>query len=299
VTEYENAERGLPVGLVYAEGRDMLRDRAVAISRTQMFAPRRVTPLYERFASELARIHPLHLLTTNVDDLIERNLPTLTVVERSDLERCTYLLQVKQSFVCKLHGSVSSIESVVFAHEEYESLIMDTKYVRLLANLTSLAAVVFLGYGLADGHVLQALADNAELKTVFGDGPHFAVVAERPAVLPESCRTITYRPSVHRDHREAIRVLGEILDAAQQHVESPAPTAVVREEGMLSAFFLADFYPPGRSLTGVTLGTVSRTGDTGETIVGCGFTDRELGTQTSTAVHDWSAPILCTRCYES
>jgi len=42
VTEYENAALGLPVGLVYAEGKDMLHDRAVAIARTQMFAPRRV-----------------------------------------------------------------------------------------------------------------------------------------------------------------------------------------------------------------------------------------------------------------
>jgi len=40
VTARENAERDLPVGLVYAEGRDMMHDRAVAISRTQMFAPR-------------------------------------------------------------------------------------------------------------------------------------------------------------------------------------------------------------------------------------------------------------------
>jgi 3-phenylpropionate/cinnamic acid dioxygenase small subunit len=45
VTEFENAEHDLPVGLVYAEGRDMLRDRAVAISRTQMFAPRRMLHL--------------------------------------------------------------------------------------------------------------------------------------------------------------------------------------------------------------------------------------------------------------
>lgn len=42
VTEFENAARGLPVGLVYAEGRDMLHDRAVAIARTQMFAPRQI-----------------------------------------------------------------------------------------------------------------------------------------------------------------------------------------------------------------------------------------------------------------
>lgn len=40
VTARENAELGLPVGLVYSEGRAMMHDRAIAISRTQMFAPR-------------------------------------------------------------------------------------------------------------------------------------------------------------------------------------------------------------------------------------------------------------------
>ena len=40
VTSRENVELGLPVGLVYAEGRAMMHDRAAAISRTQMFAPR-------------------------------------------------------------------------------------------------------------------------------------------------------------------------------------------------------------------------------------------------------------------
>ncbi|QHI99692.1 ring-hydroxylating dioxygenase subunit beta [Xylophilus rhododendri] len=40
ITARENAELNLPVGLVYAEGRDMMIDRAIAIGRTQMFAPR-------------------------------------------------------------------------------------------------------------------------------------------------------------------------------------------------------------------------------------------------------------------
>lgn len=40
ITARENADQGLPVGLVYCEGRAMMQDRAVAISRTQMFAPR-------------------------------------------------------------------------------------------------------------------------------------------------------------------------------------------------------------------------------------------------------------------
>ncbi len=40
LTSRENADANLPVGLVYAEGRAMLQDRAIAVSRTQMFAPR-------------------------------------------------------------------------------------------------------------------------------------------------------------------------------------------------------------------------------------------------------------------
>ncbi len=42
ITSRENANLGLPVGLVYAEGRDMLHDRALTIERSMMFAPRHV-----------------------------------------------------------------------------------------------------------------------------------------------------------------------------------------------------------------------------------------------------------------
>lgn len=40
VTGRENADAGLPVGLVYCDGRGMLRDRAKAVAETQMYAPR-------------------------------------------------------------------------------------------------------------------------------------------------------------------------------------------------------------------------------------------------------------------
>ncbi len=40
VTARENVESGLRVGLVYAEGRGMIRDRAFSVKHTQMFAPR-------------------------------------------------------------------------------------------------------------------------------------------------------------------------------------------------------------------------------------------------------------------
>ena len=40
VLSRENADAGLPVGLIYCEGRGMIRDRAFALEKTAMFAPR-------------------------------------------------------------------------------------------------------------------------------------------------------------------------------------------------------------------------------------------------------------------
>jgi anthranilate 1,2-dioxygenase small subunit len=40
ITGRENADAGLPAALVYCEGMNMLRDRALAIATTTMFAPR-------------------------------------------------------------------------------------------------------------------------------------------------------------------------------------------------------------------------------------------------------------------
>ena len=40
VLSRENADRNLPVGLIYCENRGMIRDRAFALKETAMFAPR-------------------------------------------------------------------------------------------------------------------------------------------------------------------------------------------------------------------------------------------------------------------
>ena len=40
ITARENADEGLPVGLVYADSKAMIRDRAFAVKHTQMYAPR-------------------------------------------------------------------------------------------------------------------------------------------------------------------------------------------------------------------------------------------------------------------
>jgi anthranilate 1,2-dioxygenase small subunit len=40
ITARENADAGLPAGIVYCEGKGMLKDRAFAIANTAMYAPR-------------------------------------------------------------------------------------------------------------------------------------------------------------------------------------------------------------------------------------------------------------------
>jgi anthranilate 1,2-dioxygenase small subunit len=63
ITSRENAELGLPVGLVYCEGRAMMEDRAVAIAKTQMFAPR----------------YMIHILgPTRIEDEIEEGILSRT-----------------------------------------------------------------------------------------------------------------------------------------------------------------------------------------------------------------------------
>lgn len=40
IVSRENYDHGLPVGLVYCEGKNMMKDRAMAIAKTSMFGPR-------------------------------------------------------------------------------------------------------------------------------------------------------------------------------------------------------------------------------------------------------------------
>ena len=66
-------------------------------------------------------------------------------------------MQQKQSFICKLHGSISSIENTVFTTEDYLELERDASYLSLMEHIFADAVVVFIGYGLKDEYVLTAL----------------------------------------------------------------------------------------------------------------------------------------------
>jgi anthranilate 1,2-dioxygenase small subunit len=81
ITARENADAGMLVGLVYAEGRGMLQDRAVSIARTQMFAPRtnlhltgNVRVLAQKDDGEFSAQSTFMLLQTLVDGVTTLHL---------------------------------------------------------------------------------------------------------------------------------------------------------------------------------------------------------------------------------
>ena len=79
----------------------------------QSFGAPRPTPVFDRLILLLSSVSPLFLLTTNVDEALEKRLPYITI-QRSDIERVPELISARTSFVGKLHGTVSSVETTVF-----------------------------------------------------------------------------------------------------------------------------------------------------------------------------------------
>ena len=73
ITSRENALLDMPVGLVYCEGLDMIRDRALAVAHSQMFAPRHMlhvlglTRVVEEAGGAIVAQTPFILLQTLVE----------------------------------------------------------------------------------------------------------------------------------------------------------------------------------------------------------------------------------------
>jgi hypothetical protein len=252
------------------------------------FKTKSPTPVYERFIQSLDSIKPHHVITTNVDELLENSLPAITTIQRSNLERCIDLIQEQQSFVCKIHGSVSSVETTIFTSDEYGSLTSDDKYLELLKFIFTQTTVVFIGYGLADDYVLRQLFGSAELRNIFGNGPHFAI-APHNVTLPETVKPIRYIPQPQKDHRSAIQVVEEIRTQRNMSAKNIPATCETKPEQLISAHLLSHIYPPGEHRNT----TIFKLQGNAKMVMGNGLTDNEIPHHFSTAMHDLMVGLLC------
>lgn len=256
---------------------------------TNFLSPKSVTPVYSRFLDNLRAISPLYIITTNVDEMLENNLEGITTVQNADLERCLSLLEKEQSFICKLHGSTSTIESMIFTTDDYKSLTENEGYLELLRYIFTQCSIVFIGFGLGDAYLNNLLRQVEKVKIVFGNGPHFAIVpSERE--IPEFIKPVRYVPLPHKDHRSAIQVIDEIRIAKSSPEINVLGNFKVSEPSLLkSAHLISDILAPGTTRTSESANLSSG----GATIIGNGLTTEELPTTITTSMHDLLVGLLC------
>lgn len=254
---------------------------------TDELSIRPATPLFERFCSAISRLTPIHVLTTNVDEMLEKHIEA-SLIERDDLSRARSCLLSKQPFICKLHGSISDIKSVVFSTADYNLLEKDESYLSQLAGLIAISHSIFVGYGLRDEYLVKLLQKNIKDAKAFGDGPHYAILTtERDAFL-ESVKVIKYAAVPHIDHRDSIQIL------EQYHASKVKTDIQPSVQAFRSSHLLFHILPPGTYTSSQRLGLTSgETGRTLEAVVGTGFTNEELPDNRSTAIHDIIVGLLC------
>lgn len=257
------------------------------------FGPKRSNSVYLRFTNTLRKLSTISIITTNVDEALEHNLPDHETVQRSDIERVSQLLYSRTPFICKLHGSASSVETMVFSAKDYEAIQQNYSYVEAVKSIFSNATVLFLGYSLRDKYVLQCLETSASACPLFGTGPHFVVTAEKRLGLPEEIRHIQYATSEQTDHRGAIKV----LEVISEFISKPTvQTKQCHEEKSFaheSLYFIAHLFPEGVSNISQIVTVESSPGKFFQMIVGEGFVNTEIEHYKYSALHDIVVGLLC------
>ncbi len=258
----------------------------------ERFGPQKHEGVYQRLLGILGQLPTVSILTTNVDESLERNLPERVTVQHSDMERVPQLLQSRKPFIAKLHGSVSAVESMVFTSGDYRS-IQRPEYLRALVSIFSNANVLFVGYGLRDDYVLRLLQASTTERPLFGTGEHFVITAEDRLGPPSTVRSIQYVPEV-ADHRDSLQVLEALVDSRARtstRVEEPDHGEENTEE---SIYFIADIMPPGTWNTSQNVMIKAPSETTAhEMLVGEGYVVGEVELHDYSALHDVVVGLIC------
>ena len=268
---------------------DAQRYRAMLVSS---FSTRPAGPHFKAFIELLEKIHPLHIVTTNVDEELERKLSAATLIQRSDIERATYLLHKRESFICKLHGSISAVDSLVFTTSDYKKLEMDENYLGFLQSVLADSNVVFLGYGVRDEYVINQLMQGRERRRLFGGGSHFVISPQAAFPSPSHLRRIQYLTSTAPDHRGALEIIHLIAEVKSQR-DSKIEIREL-EIGQPTKYYLADFFPFGKHNTSYNITiTGERDSTPREVMIGEGYINGEVTVEGYSALHDLVVGLIC------
>ena len=259
---------------------------------SDQFCPKHSNGVYRRFIRALSKLSPAYIVTTNVDEALEYSLPELITVQRSDIERLPQLLHQRKSFICKLHGSASSVETMIFSKSDYEAIQQNDFYQDAVRSILTNATVLFLGYGLRDEYLFRSLEKSSAERPLFGTGPHFIITSEDRIGLPATVRRIRYVAEV-ADHRDALQALEVLVDFDPNQTVSALNHDAVSTNSHKSLYFIADLIPPGTVTTSQTMLITSQFGSTHQVIVGEGYVNGEVELYNYSALHDIVVGLIC------
>lgn len=261
----------------------------------QKFAPRTYGPVYDRLIRGLREFAPLRIVTTNVDESLERCFQ-IEALQRSDVERLPTLLADGKSFVCKLHGTVSAVESMVFSTADYEQIRDNSGYLGAVRRLFTDSTVLFLGYSLRDEHILNLIREAEIDCPLFGSGPHFIGTSTEPGGLPGTVKRIRYAVSnPQSDHRGALLVVEAIPEWQRQgrasHEQSIGPNVIARVHK--STYFIGDILPSSEWQTSQSMIVSGGDGQRHEMVVGPGYVNGEIVVDGYQSLHDLIVGLVC------
>lgn len=255
------------------------------------FSPQPMKAVYRRFLAAIEGLGTASLVTTNVDEMLERSISGFELVQRSDLERIPSLLAARTRFIAKLHGSVSSIESTVFRSDDYDALAVDLGFMESVRALIASSCIVFVGYSLRDQYILDLLSRHTSTHELFGGGPHFLVSGEVTG-HPAGVNLIRYRHELHTDHRSSILAV-ELLSRPKAELEVyRSITAEAKGGDLVSAHLLSDFCPSGTYREDEAYEVTDEVGGKMRMIVGPDWSREELSSSFHSA-HDLAMALLC------
>jgi hypothetical protein len=246
------------------------------------------TAVHQRFVDAIRAVPGAMVLTTNVDELLDKSLHDATVLLGGDLQR--YREIATGRVLGKLHGTIGDLSRTVFRTNDYDALLSQLPLLETLQEIFDRSSVIFVGYSLQDEYVLSRLRNGQAKAVQLGNGPHFAFLSDATRALPENVKAIRYSPEPHKDHRSVISVLEEVR-ALAGHERADSPT--VQAPGLRSAHLLYDVLPPGTWQSSQTINLYDSSGVDKQAIIGAGYTADELAHTNSTAMHDLMVGLLC------
>lgn len=182
-------------------------------------------PPFHEIYNDLLQIDPKTIITTNYDELIEKNFDHFSGGSSSHSIRTqtskSLLADLRSPVrnIVKLHGCITEIENIVLDRRSYFKAQADnTGFFSIIGSLMTVNTVLFLGYSMSDPDI-QLILENTNMSSS-STNPHYALVQkfEHPSI--RAANSHTYNTSFLEypkgDHAQFPIALGQLREQVRQ-----------------------------------------------------------------------------------